>query len=382
MLQPIICRLCKQTDISEVLHLATVPRNVLNMLEVSQLPLYGTKSVSISVLQCNGCGLVQTAQVLEDDHYTDSFWSASHIKQMVSHQKQQAIKFIDNYRLKGKRVVDIGCGDGNYLDFIRQAGALAFGVEPALAEAKIATNVHNHIVFTSYVGKDFPVPEAPYNAFVARQVLEHIPDINDFLQGIRKSLTPDGLGLIEVPNFEQTLSQQRFYDFFTEHVNYFTERTLRLAVEQNGFKVIEVIRSMNGEYLEAYIKVDSILEVNQLRLSKDSLLNNLQLFIDNNHKAGKKIALWGAGIKGITILSLLEKKDIDYVIDSDPSKHGKYTPVSQLLICSPHEAVLNSVDVIVISAMTYFDEIVNQLRNEIGFTGDIFYLGRGAVHAI
>jgi hypothetical protein len=95
MQQPNICRLCKSTILSEVLHLATVPRNVLNMLDVSQLSLYGTSSVSISVLQCNCCGLVQTAQVLEDDHYTDFFWSASHIKQMVSHQKQQAIKFIE-----------------------------------------------------------------------------------------------------------------------------------------------------------------------------------------------------------------------------------------------------------------------------------------------
>lgn len=375
------CRLCQAKEFNDVLCLPRVPRNVTNMLEESQCS-NEPEPISIRVLKCCDCGLVQTAQVLADEFYVDSFWTASHIKQMVSHQKQQATNFIINYNLQGKRVVDVGCGDGNYLDLIRQAGALAFGVEPALAEAEVAIKEHNLTVFTNYVTRNLPVPYSPYDAFVTRQVLEHIPDINDFLQGIRESLTLDGIGLIEVPNFEQTLVQQRFYDFFVEHVNYFTERTLRLAVEQNGFKVLEIVHSMNGEYLEAYVKVDSTTEIDQLQLSSDNLLNNLKIFLANSYKEGKKVALWGAGIKGVTILSLLEENNIAYVIDSDPLKHGKFTPVSHLLVRSPQESIYNPVDIIIITAMTYFDEIVDQLRNEIKFTGDIFYLDRGDIRAL
>lgn len=82
-------------------------------------------------------------------------------------------------------MIDIECGDDNYLEFIREAGALAFGVEPALAPATIAIEERKLTVFTGYVTRKEPIPNGPYDAFVTRQVLEHIPDINDFFQGIR-----------------------------------------------------------------------------------------------------------------------------------------------------------------------------------------------------
>ncbi len=183
-----VCRLCNSKIFKDVLCLPRVSRNTLNMLEEPQFK-YEAAPISIQVLECKNCGLVQTVQVLDDEHYTDSFWSASHIKQMANHQKQQATNFVIKYGLQGKRIIDIGCGDGNYLDFIRQAGALAFGVEPAIKEAAIAAKEHNLTVFTCFVNRHFPAPQGPYDAFVARQVLEHIPDINDFLQGVRQSLT-------------------------------------------------------------------------------------------------------------------------------------------------------------------------------------------------
>lgn len=89
-----ICRLCHSKIIKNILHLPTVPRNVLSMHDDHNSELSKDSAISIRVLECQDCGLVQISQVLEDYHYVDSFWSASHIKQMVSHQKQQAEQFV------------------------------------------------------------------------------------------------------------------------------------------------------------------------------------------------------------------------------------------------------------------------------------------------
>jgi 2-polyprenyl-3-methyl-5-hydroxy-6-metoxy-1,4-benzoquinol methylase len=372
------CRLCYSTDTHCFLSLPSVPFDVLRMVHDKETSK--DQSITLHVFECAVCSLVQLSQNLSDQHYDDSYWSGSHIKSMVSHQKSQAELFVKKYSLQGKKVVDIGCGDGNYLEYIRDAGAIPFGVEPARAPAMIARRkVGANRIHLGYVTSENTIPDGPYNAFVTRQVLEHIPALNDFLQGIKLSLAPDAVGLIEVPNLNNSLANQRFYDFFTEHLNYFTERTLRFALEKNGFKVLELVRSMNDEYLEAYVVIPRSTPLVTFQKSATNLLESLRELLTKNKKNDRKVAVWGAGIKGVTTLAMLQSSDIAYVIDSAPDKRNLYTPVSHLRIIHPEDICHTSVDVIIISAVMYLDEIVTQLRDEIHFHGDIFYFSNGAV---
>jgi 2-polyprenyl-3-methyl-5-hydroxy-6-metoxy-1,4-benzoquinol methylase len=376
------CRLCHSTDTQCFLTLDSVPHDVLRMLKESEIAT--NQAITLRAYLCNCCGLVQLPQNLDDEHYDDSYWSGSHIRAMVAHQSSQAETFVKKFKLQGKRVVDIGCGDGNYLEYIRSAGAIPFGVEPARSPAAIAqAKIGINSIHIAYVTGETPVPDGPYDAFTTRQVLEHIPDLNDFLIGIRRSLTANAVGLIEVPNLEQSLSGQRFYDFFTEHLNYFTENTLRFALEKNGLKVMEIVRSMNNEYLEATVMIAEPLTLPTLQKSSDSLLTSLRKLLSENKSKGLKTAVWGAGIKGVTTLALLKSADIEYVIDSAPDKRNLYTPVSNLRVIHPEDISSQPVDVIIISAVMYLDEIVNQIRSTpLLFCGDIYYFGSGAVLSI
>ncbi|NWO96054.1 class I SAM-dependent methyltransferase, partial [Escherichia coli] len=141
---------------------------------------------------------------LDDDYYDDYLMTTSHSNQMQSYQRDQAQDFVIRFDLKGKHVREMGCGDGNYLDHLREAGAVVSGIEPSKRFRALAVE-KGYAVEAGYVTADRRLADGPFDGFVTRQVLEHVPDINDFLIGIRRNLKPGAYGLIEVPSLEKAL---------------------------------------------------------------------------------------------------------------------------------------------------------------------------------
>jgi hypothetical protein len=206
-------------------------------------------------------------------------------------------------------------------------------------------------------------------------VLEHVPAPNDFLRALRECLTPDGVGLVEVPSLEQALEHGRFYDFFPDHVNYFSAGTLARALESNGFLVCEISRGMNGEYLEAWVRADAGRDLPALRSAVHSTVSGLHAFLASCRADGRRVAVWGSGAKGLTTMAVAGVEDVAYVIDADPYKVGRFTPVSHLPVVAPSHLAADPVDAIVVTALAYRDEIVGALRGELGFGGTIAVLG-------
>jgi hypothetical protein len=260
------------------------------------------------------------------------------------------------------------------LEYLRDAGAQVAGIEPSVSFRQLALQ-RELMVFSGYIDRNNLAPAAPWDGFVTRQVLEHIADPNSFLQGICASMRADGVGLVEVPSLEQTLQGRRFYDFFPDHLNYFSARTLRYALERNGLEVIEVSRGMNGEYNVALVSVSQNVGFTELQRTAFNLGIELRAFIEGHRSSGNRVAVWGSGGKGIAALAVAEVKDIAYVVDSDPYKQGLFTPVSHFPVVDPENLKRDPVDAIIITALAYQDEIVAYLRQTIGFDGEIIILG-------
>ncbi|MBP8718826.1 MAG: hypothetical protein KBI07_07075, partial [Candidatus Atribacteria bacterium] len=162
------------------------------------------------------------------------------------------------------------------------------------------------------------------------------------------------------------IRQNRYYDIFHEHIAYYTEYTLQYLLIQNNFQIIKISHTANNEYLTAYVQNNA------------GHFSNLKIFTDNysNFKKeiknllyrykNKKIAIWGAGRKGISLLSMcdISPKNILFVIDSDFYKHNKYTPGSHIIIKSPQEVDFKTLDLIIISAVMYQDEIIRDLKTK------------------
>jgi SAM-dependent methyltransferase len=352
--------------------LENAPRNIQRLL--SDRELAADKPISLEVGHCDECGFVQLLEELESDYYDDYLMTTSHSPQMRAYQREQAGAFVATFALASKRVIEVGCGDGNYLTCLLQAGAQAVGVEPSAKARSIALGKGLE-VSGGYLGREHPADGSPYDGFVTRQVLEHVADINGFLQGIRQSLKPGGAGLVEVPSLEKALEAGRFYDFFPDHLNYFSALTLRHALHRNSFEVIDVSPGMQGEYNVALVRKASTPDLGALAQARNNTVHALDCFLTDQRNRGRRVAAWGAGGKGNMLLAVARAHDVAYVIDSDPGKQGRFTPVSHIPIAPPETLLRDPVDAIVLTALAYRDEILSQLRGGLAFHGEVVILG-------
>jgi SAM-dependent methyltransferase len=330
--------------------------------------------IRLDVFRCPECGHVQLARDPEGTYYDDYLMTVSHSAQMRAFQREQAEWLVERFGLRGKRVVEVGCGDGNYLGILRDLGVDVVGNEASTRFREVA-EAAGHRVHAGYVTAQDPVPDGPYDAFVTREVFEHVPDPNDFLQGVRASLTDDGVGLVEVPSLEQALEHGRFYDFFPDHVNYWSVSTLGRALERNGFLVLDITRGMNGEYLQAVVRVDTGRDLEALAGSVGRVREDLRGLLRRCAAEGRSVAAWGAGAKGLTSLAEAGAEGVRYVVDSDPYKQGRLTPVTHLPVVGPERLREDPVDVVLLTALAYRDEVIAQLRGPLGFGGTIAVLG-------
>ena len=170
------------------------------------------------------------------------------------------------------------------------------------------------------------------------------------------------------------MSGVRFYDFFSDHLNYFSARTLRFACERNGFEVLETTRGMNGEYNVAIVRADPQFEYAGFRASVDQVLGDLSAFMERCHAAGHRVAVWGAGGKGVASMAVAGLSGVAYVIDSDPHKQGLHTPVCHFPIVPPSHLEKEPVDAIILTAIAYRSEILRDLRERLQFKGPIAVL--------
>jgi len=354
------------------LRLNRVPSNISRLVHPGQGGKVGP--VRLNVAQCDACGFVQLTKNLDAGFYDDYLMTVSHSSQMRRFQSLQAARFVRRFNLKRKRIIEVGCGDGQYLAVLANAGVAVSGIEPSISFRRLAIQ-RGYQVYPGYVTQTQRLPGAPYDGFVARQVLEHVWAPREFLMGIRKCLAGQGVGLVEVPSIEQSIKTNRFYDFFPDHVNYFDSGTLRLALTLAGFEVLSIKRVMNGDYLEAHIQNGRPSSVETLGAGVGRLVGEFKRLCSRNQAHRKTLVVWGAGAKGVTFLSLTGKSGIKFVVDSDPHKQGLLLPVSGLQVFAPERILVERVDCVVITAMSYLTEIHRQLRQGLKFKGPIYYLG-------
>ena len=373
------CRLCGESPLKEVLVMENAPRNISRLLTSDEFS--SDTPITLRVYQCMACGHVQLMENPEDTYYEDYLMMWSHSPQMRTYQRQQAFEFVSQFKLTRRKVIEVGCGDGNYLHYLAEAGADVTGVEPSQRLRALARQ-RGFKVLAGYMGRDYQVEGEPYDAFVARQVLEHVPAPNEFLLGIRSALTQDGVGLVEVPSLEHEIENRWFYEFFSDHLSYFSARTLRLVLERNGFDVLDMSRGMNDEYLVAFVRIAPLMDLAPVRQAGDIVKREVHRFVQMISARGGRVAVWGAGYKGIAALASIKVEEYAYVIDSDPIKQGHFTPVSHFPIVAPAALETDPVDAVIVLAPTYRDEIVHRLQQEIRFSGIIAVVGREGLEIV
>lgn len=374
MKQAVICRLCGQTELSSFLKLQRSPRQISRLLGEAELATDST--LVLDVVQCRNCAFIQLSAMVTAPEYDDYELSWMHISTLRDYRAGLARDFVDRFRLGGRRVLDIGCGSGEFLMCLQDAGAVPVGIEPSeklVARARRA----GFTVLKDVVHEKAFADQEPFDGWICLQVLEHLSNPVRFLTDLRGAMTSDGIALVEVPRVELIIAQNRFYDFFGDHLNYFSESTLRLTCELAGYEVLETRTGLQDQFLIAIIRPARELFNSSLSSSRDSSLAMLRTWYDEKLATGQSVAFWGAGYKSLATISEANLNGVRYVVDSDPAKHGRFTPGSHLPIVAPSKLASDPVQAIVLAAVAYKAEILKQIRDDLGYRGEVIALDKG-----
>jgi len=350
------CKICSRESLKLFIEFNRYPKTISNLFKEKDAAQKDFGKISFN--QCEFCHHVQISEDMPQHFYEDYIMTVSHSSKMNNFQIEQAKFFVDKFKLKDKDVLEVGCGDGNFLSILKDLQVNAFGNEPSKPFRELALK-KGLPVDSSFVNKSYRHQNAPFDAVVSREVMEHVPQPVEFLRDIRRVLKPDGYVLIEVPNFEKALDQLRYYDMFPDHLSYFTRQSLTAAMLISGYKDVEIFYGMDAEFIYATAK-NHVIDNSELVQVKKNVQNDFELLF----KEYRNIAVWGAGGKGIAALgSLDDTSRIKYVVDSDPFKQDKYLPASGIMVCAP--SVLfsdNEIDLLVITNLAYTDEIISLLK--------------------
>ena len=328
------------------------------------------KGIQLKLVQCKCCGLVQIPT--EPVHYYKKVIRAGGgTTTMVNLRNEQYTEFMNRFNLKGKKILEVGCGKGEFLRIWKDYDVRAVGIE---YDQELVTRARNEgmEVYKAYADDaDTKLPEAPYDAFVQFNFLEHQPYPNDMLQCIYNNLTEDGVGLVTVPSLEYILKYDGYYELIKDHIAYYSEETLKFLFQKNGFEVVDC-HTVNRDTHSIMVRKRKKADVSSWKENFDSLKQELFDYVNGYVGQGKKVAVWGASHQGFTLIPSLGLSDkIAYIIDSAPFKQGKYAPASHIPIVDRKHYFEEPVASILIVAPGYTDEIANIIKTELNADIDI-----------
>jgi SAM-dependent methyltransferase len=318
------------------------------------------RGVDLDVHECPGCGLVQTTGE-PVPYFREVIRAAGFSDEMKVFRTTQFAEFARAHGLFGRKVIEIGCGRGEYLALLRQAGMDARGLEHGPAAVRHCREAGLRVEAGFVDSRDYAIPHAPYDGFAVLNFLEHWPDPNASLSGIAGNLADGGIGLVEVPNLDMMLRKSLFSEFIADHTLYFTRETLETTLRLNGFEVVECAEVWHDYILSAVVRKRPGCDVSSFEGGRLRLKRDVDDFIGRHRHAG--VAIWGAGHQALATIALLGiAGDIRYVVDSAPFKQKRFTPASHIPIVEPGRLETEPVGAVIVMAAAYSDEVAGIVR--------------------
>ena len=343
---------------------------------------------------CSGCLLVQLEQfespeaIFNDEYAYFSSFSDSWLK----HAKEYADEMVRRFGFdQSSFVVEIASNDGYLLQYFVGKQIPVLGVEPSanVAEAARKKGVDTLVKFFGVeTAKQLVAKGRKADLLLGNNVLAHVPDLNDFVAGMKILLKPDGVITMEFPHLLRLMRENQFDTIYHEHFSYFSFLSVEKVFARHGLTLFDVQHfPTHGGSLRIYAKhaEDRSKEVasavvtllaeertanldklatygefaEKVRVTKRKLLK----FLVNAKESGKSIAAYGAPAKGNTLLNYCGVRTdfIDYAVDRNPHKQGMYLPGTHIPIYEPDHIFKTKPDYLLILPWNLRDEIVQQM---------------------
>jgi len=387
------CRFCKAELTNVFIDLVSSPPSN-SFLTKEQLDEPET-FYPLKVFTCKECFLVQIAEYKKsdsifDDHYV---YFSSYSSSWLEHAKAYTEKMTERFNLgKESHVVEIASNDGYLLQYFKEKEIPVLGIEPTANTAAVAIDKGIETIvrfFGVTLASELAAQNKKADLLLGNNVLAHVPDIVDFVAGMKRLLKEDGVITMEFPHLMQLVENNQFDTIYHEHFSYLSFYTAKKIFASQGLDLFDVDElPTHGGSLRIYAKhkedTSKAISENVTRLLEKELAKGMDTmaYYDNfqqkvykakqdfvefllQQKAnGKKVAAYGAAAKGNTLLNYCGIKNdaIEYVVDANPHKQNKWLPGSHIPVVSEEVLQDTKPDYVVIFPWNLKEEIIKNLK--------------------
>jgi 2-polyprenyl-3-methyl-5-hydroxy-6-metoxy-1,4-benzoquinol methylase len=386
-----ICRFCEATLTRSFVDLGMSPLS--NAYLTGEQLSYMEPFYPLRAFVCDSCFLVQLEQYETPAHlFGDYAYFSSYAESWLAHARMYVDSMIDRFGLNStSQVVEIASNDGYLLQYFQQKDVPVLGVEPAANVAAVARAAGIPTIvkfFGVETARELASEGHSADLLIGNNVLAHVPDLNDFVAGFRKLLKVDGIVTLEFPHLLELVLRNEFDTIYHEHFSYFSFLTAESVLAKHGLTVFDVQQlPTHGGSLRLFARntndasrpvTPAVALLRELELDaglrrvetygrfaeqvKETKRNLLEFLIAAK-RAGKSIVGYGAPAKGNTLLNYcgIGNDFLDYTVDRNPRKQGRYLPGSHLPICNPDRVRETRPDYLLILPWNLKDEIMQQM---------------------
>ena len=377
-----ICPICDSRKVDIFLEIPQVPV-YCNLLYETREDAVNAKRADMQLGFCKSCGHVYNYAFnpnLMD--YAQNYENSLHFSpRFQKYAEELAGDLVKRYDLYNKDIIEIGCGDGDFLELLcRMGNNRGFGFDPSHVPDLDKAGDKKRITFIrDYFSKKYS--HYKVDLICCRHVLEHIQNPGQFLKNVRTGVgdNTDPIVFFEVPNALYTLKDLGIWDLIYEHCSYFSFASLRTVFKRAGFEVIRDSERFQGQFLciEAKPALDGgFLAEKQAENSTDigeyvarfekefrKKLTRWTEELERMEADGRSAIVWGAGSKGVTFLNNLKsRQQIKYVVDINTRKQGKFVAGTGQEIMPPESLKEYHPEIIIVMNPNYLSEIEQKLR--------------------
>jgi len=386
------CRFCRNNLELEFVDLVNSPpsNSYLRFEQLNEPEVY----YPLRVFVCEQCFLVQldeykkASEIFDESYAYFSSFSTSWLEHSKKYVEMMCARFGIN---EDSQVIEIASNDGYLLQYFKEKNVPVFGVEPTLSTAAAARKKGIETLtefFGVALAERLRSENRQADLVLGNNVLAHVPDINDFVAGLKIALKDDGVITMEFPHVVQLVESNQFDTIYHEHFSYLSLFSVRNIFELNGLTVFDVEElPTHGGSLRIFARhfENRGLEINQrvadllgretaagvnsagyyldFQPKVERIKADLILFLLEQKQAGKKVAAYGAAAKGNTLLNYcgVRKDLISFVVDASPHKQGLFLPGSHIPIVDESSIKNEKPDFVLVLPWNIKDEIFEQL---------------------
>jgi hypothetical protein len=388
-----VCRFCRRPLVETVVDLGMSPlcESYVRPEDANAMEAF----YPLHVFVCTGCWLVQLEEYVSPEHiFSEYAYFSSFSQSWVEHARSYVEMMIDRFQL-GPRdyVVEVASNDGYLLQWFVGAGVPCLGIEPAanVAEAAEGRGVDTLVrFFGTDLARELVARGQHADVLIGNNVLAQVPDVNDFVAGMKILLAPDGVITMEFPHLLTLIDQNQFDTIYHEHFSYFSLTTVQEILAHHGLRVFDVEEiPTHGGSLRVFADhvggrgdavspaVVSLVEregssgltsldrYRSFRGQVEETKRGILSLLIELKRQGKRIAGYGAPGKGNTLLNYcgIRTDFLDFTVDRNTYKQGLYLPGSRIPIFPPEEIDRRRPDYLFVLPWNIKDEILRQMAH-------------------